>query len=127
MIYNSKASIQRFLHFNNEGFSKEEAEKHLALIVRELTGEWVTEIPCAEIQAASRYFYDELVYFGPGEDLKEGGIAEILVNVSMVDRYNFDQQRVGFYYNNEPECLKENDLEQDKRYIVFYNGENSIP
>jgi len=45
----------------------------------------------------------------------------------MVDRYNFDEQRVGFFYNADPECRKARDLDPKKKYIVIFNGENSIP
>lgn len=45
----------------------------------------------------------------------------------MLDRYNFDHQRSGFYVVEDKKCRKEHDLEEDHKYIVFFNGENSIP
>ena len=61
------------------------------------------------------------------EDLEKEGTAELLKQLAMVDRYNFDHQRAGFYVNSEASCLGEHDLEAGKKYIVFFNGENSIP
>ena len=45
----------------------------------------------------------------------------------MFDRYSFDEQRVGFYFNSDPQCKKLRDLDPVKDYIVIYNGENSVP
>lgn len=50
---------------------------------------------------------DIVVYLGD-EKLIESGDKEAqeIVNLSMMDRYNFDEQRVGFYINDDPECRK---------------------
>ena len=98
-----------------------------AAIVRELTGEWVLPIECQKIQSETRFFYDEVVYFGPADELKEGGRVHSLNDASMIDKYKFDIQRTGFFYNEDPECRKERELEGDKPYIVWYNGVNSVP
>ena len=45
----------------------------------------------------------------------------------MIDRYQFDEQRIGFYYNEDESCRKERGLDKDKSYIVWYNGEYSEP
>ena len=45
----------------------------------------------------------------------------------MLDRYKWDDQRAGFFYNDEPECREARDLDPEKSYIVMYGGENSIP
>ena len=45
----------------------------------------------------------------------------------MFDRYHVDQDRAGFFYVEDPECRKQMKLDPEKRYIVFYNGEYSIP
>lgn len=45
----------------------------------------------------------------------------------MIDKYQFDEQRNGFFYNEEPECRKLRGLEEEKSYIVWYNGDSSIP
>ena len=68
-----------------------------------------------------------MVYFGPKDQLKEGGNADTLPTVSMIDRYKFDDQRAGFFYNSDPECRKERDLDPEKSYVIMYNGENGIP
>ena len=38
-----------------------------------------------------------------------------------------DEQRIGYFYNTDPECRKARDLDEDKSYVVFFNGEESIP
>ena len=45
----------------------------------------------------------------------------------MSERYNQMSNKVGFYYNSDPECVKQNRLPEGKNYIVFFNGENSLP
>lgn len=45
----------------------------------------------------------------------------------MIDKYQFDEARNGFFYNEDPECRKLRGLDETKPYIVWYNGENSIP
>jgi len=71
-------------------------------ILRELTGEWISEVSCEDIQSPNRLFYDELVFFGDAEDLQPGGVADNLITASMIDRYGFDEQRVSFLYNTDP-------------------------
>ena len=51
----------------------------------------------------------------------------MLNEVSMTDRYSYDTQRVTFLYNSDPECRTSQGLDPEKQYIVFFNGENSIP
>lgn len=98
-----------------------------ATIVKELTGDWVTEISCSEIQGQNRWYYDEVIFFGDADDLKTDGVADLMNAVSMADRFNFDESRMGYYYNTDPKCREERSLEADKKYIVIYNGENSVP
>ena len=45
----------------------------------------------------------------------------------MIDRYQFDEQRVGFFFNEDESCREKRNLDKDKSYIVWYNGENSVP
>ena len=105
-----------------------EAEiRDFALIVRELTGEWIHFIECDQIQAPKRFFYDEFVYFGDEYDLDIGGIADNIVTLSMVDRYSFAEQRVQFFYNDSPDCRQKMKLDRDKKYAVMYSGENAVP
>ena len=98
-----------------------------AEIVRELTGDWVHPIKCDDIQGENRWYFDEVVYLGAKKDFAEDGPLSFLNTASMVDRYSYDEQRVGFFYNEDKECRRLRDLDVDKNYIVFYNGENSIP
>ena len=119
--------LRRMISFAKLVEKKEENEQILATIVRELSGDWITWIECEAIQNEDRIFYDQVVYFGEGSDLQEGGKAEVLNRVSMADRYNFDEQRLGFYWNSDPDCRRDRRLNEDSNYIVFFNGENSIP
>ena len=34
---------------------------------------------------------------------------------------------MGFFHNSDPECRKARDLDETKPFIVWYNGENSVP
>ena len=120
--------MSRMIHFAKVGSKeKDDYEMIMAEIVRELTGDWVNTIECSEIQGANRWYFDEAVYFGKKEDLEDGGIADFFSKASMVDRFNFDEQRVGFFYTEDAECRRLRDLDVDKNYIVIYNGENSVP
>ena len=80
-------------------------------MIRGLTGDWVEEIACEDIQNDVRKTYDEVVYFGDAADLSETGKAKSISTVSMVDKYTYDESRVGFYYNNDPECHKQHQLQ----------------
>ena len=44
-----------------------------------------------------------------------------------MDRYTFDEQRVGFFYSSDKECKEKKGLDKDRDFIVYYNGEYSIP
>lgn len=101
--------------------------EHFSLVVRELTGEFIHFIECDQIQAETRYFYDEIVFFGDEADLDVGAFADNIEFLSMLDRYSFAEQRVQFFYNDDPECKKEHELDQDKKWIVSFNGHNSVP
>jgi len=82
---------RRMLNLEKVFEEKEKNEELLANIVRELSGDWITEIECSKIQADKRQFYDEVIYFGPKKDLEKEGTAELLNTLSMVDRYNFTE------------------------------------
>ena len=62
------------------------------------------------------------MYFGPSEDLQEGGEAYDLVKTSMIDRYNFEDHRVVFYSTNDPECRQHYFEDTEKRYIAIISG-----
>ena len=106
------AGNRRMIGFDKAFDDKEKNEELLANIVRELSGDWITEIECSKIQADKRQFYDEVIYFGPKKDIEKEGTAELLNTLSMVDRYNFTEQRVGFYYNEDPKCREEFNLKK---------------
>ena len=96
-------------------------------MVRELTGDWFAPVECDKIQAKKRDFNDELVYYGAKADIEKDGPMELLKSVAMADRYSHDEQKVGFWYVEDPECRKTRDLDVNKNYIGLYNGDNSIP
>ena len=98
-------------------------EEFFARIVRELSGDWITEVDCADIQQQGRRNHDEIVYFGPKSELEKDGRGYEVINLSIVDRYNFDEQRVSFLYNEDPECREAYDLDPKKSYVAFLNGE----
>lgn len=109
------------------GEDKEANVEALAAIVEQFTGDWVTEIACSDIQKEDRDMWDEVVYFGPGEDLEPSGLAYLFTLLAQTDRFTSAKQQVGFHFNSDPECRKEKQLDVDKNHIVFHNGENSIP
>ena len=45
----------------------------------------------------------------------------------MYDRFTFDEQRVGHFYNTDPECRRLRDLDPETNYLIYYNGEGSLP
>jgi len=92
-----------------------------------LTGEFIHFIECDDIQSEDRLFYDEIVFFGDEADLDEGGIADNIETVSMIERYSFAEGRIQFFYNDDPACREANQLDPDTKWIVSYNGHNSIP
>ena len=92
LVVNRHSGLRRYLHYElSLGADKQnEEEEHFALIIKELTGDFFLEIACEDIQAEQRFYYDEVLYFGAKEDLMEGGSADLLVQIAMVDRYNYD-------------------------------------
>ena len=96
-------------------------------MIRELTGEFIHFIECDNIQSDNRYFYDEIVFFGDEADLEAGGIGDNIETLSMIDRYSFAEQRIQFYYNDDPACREKNQLDPEKKFIVSFNGHNSVP
>ena len=85
----------------------DENEMELALKFKSLTGDWVSEIECAGIGAEGRIYEDQVVYFGPESDLrKDEGKAAKLIDASIIDKYEFNEQHVGFHFNSDKECAK---------------------
>ena len=62
----------------------------------------------------------------PGDFNAGEPYARMLEGLSLFDKYNFDQQKVGFFWNNDPECKKEFGLDEEERYLLMLNGINSI-
>ena len=66
-----------------------------------------------------------MIYLGSKEDL-DGENGQLLTLLSQIDRFSFDQQRLGFYWNDDKECWKKYGLDEDKKYLLMLNGLNSI-
>ena len=93
-----------------------------------LTKDPVTEICCEEILAESSRYYNQVVYFGPAEDVKmEGKKGYSITQISVYHKYEFSEQNVGFYYNDDKECAKEYGLDEDKQYAVMFNANITVP
>ena len=105
MVYSQEIKLKQNIdwYVTPEATMEQEVEA-FSMIVRELTGEWIHFVECEDIQHEGRYFYDEFVYFGDADDLDYGGNADNIITLSMVDRYSFSEQRVRFYYNDDPLC-----------------------
>ena len=56
-----------------------------------------------------------------------GGKFEWLEKVSMIDRFNYDEQRIGFYYNQDPACRAQFEIDGVEDALVSFNGYNSVP
>ena len=122
-IIMSSLGPRRMINFHKIDEDKAENEKVIALLMKELSGDWVEEIACEDIQKKERYNYDEVVYLGAAKDIFEsGGKATNLNEVSMIDMYYSNDQMIGYFYNTDPECRKTLGYEEDKDYIVFFNG-----
>ena len=112
--------------------SKEDAEegenaRMFANYVALFTGDHINPIKCEDIQQEKRRFYDEFVYFGPKEDLLDGGKYNFITDVAIIDKFSFDEQMTGFWYNEDPQCRLDRELDGDKSYLVGFNGYNSVP
>ena len=118
---------RRMIGFENQYEEAEKNEEFFASIVRELTGDWVTKIECGMIQHKNRRTPDEVIYFGPESDLEKGGDAELVTQLSVMDRYNFNEQRASFGVNDSPDCRKQFDLDENKRFIAFLSENEAIP
>jgi len=79
LVVARKAGLRRYLHYGLSSDVKTEDENNFAQIIKELTGDFIVEIKCDDIQSETRFYYDEVVYLGSKEDLTEGGSAELLL------------------------------------------------
>ena len=52
---------------------------------------------------------------------------DLLNSVAMIDRYSKAEQKVGFLFVEDHECRETRGFDIDQNYIVFYNGDDSIP
>ena len=77
LVSSNKSGLKRYLHYEEMYETKAEDEAHLALIIKELTGDFVEPMACADIQAEMRHHYDEVVYMGPKKEIEEGGSLEL--------------------------------------------------
>ena len=97
-------------------------------MVRDLTGDWFKYVNCEDISGDKRDNLNTLVYFGSKADLSEdSGSMKELNDVVSLDRYSGYEQIVGLLYNEDPECRKTHGLDEDKNYVVSFNGYNSFP
>ena len=57
-----------------------------------------------------------------------GGSAHVVAQASMFDRYQFDEDRAGFYYVEDPACRRSKGAaNNDNKQVGFFNGEGSLP
>ena len=84
----SKSGRRRFINFGKIDEEKSENEKVLAMIVKLLTGDWIDQIACDDIQSQERHNYDQIVYFGGAEDLLPEGKSYQLNEVSMSEKFH---------------------------------------
>ena len=67
--------------------------------------DFVTEISCDDIMAEDRLHFDQVVYFGPIEDIAPlEGKANFIVQMSFKDRFQYVEQNAGFFYNTDLLC-----------------------
>ena len=45
--------------------------------------------------------------------------------MSILNRYNYDHQRAGFYFNTDPVCRSYHELSPEGKYLIFFNGANA--
>jgi len=80
---------RRMIGYERYNETKEKDAEMFAAIVKDLTGDWFTDIECFMIQDEERRVFDEVIYLGSKADLVMGGEAEAFTDLSMVDRYHF--------------------------------------
>ena len=100
--------------------SEDKIEVQLADMVHELTGDWVSEIECKEIEQ----LHDSVIYFG-SKDFLETEAAQDFVEAAVWQRFEHygDEQQVFFAFNTSSKCRKKMGLDKEGKYMVFHNGE----
>ena len=73
MVIQPKTGLSKLLNIRNRYDETEENVKAIAAEIRQLTGDWIKEIDCGSIFGWERLAHDQIVYYGPADDLKEGG------------------------------------------------------
>ena len=99
----------------------------LAEILNDFTDEWVNQINCDDIQAPGRKHFDQIVYFGPSEDIHFTKKAGAISYNSITDKFDFDEHHIGFFYNSDQNCAMSYGLDTDRQYIIIFNGEHVSP
>ena len=122
MIYSRTAAMRRML-----GVKSDDTAENVGKFLMEMSGDWVTEIACSDIQKEGRRFFDELVYMGPKEDLIAGGELAFFSEIAEYDSYVYHHQKVGFHYNSDPECWAAHGVDKDTRAFMSFNGSDSKP
>ena len=108
--------------------ASEELASNLFVMIVYLTQIPVEEISCTDILAKGRSNNDQMVYFGPAEDVKvEGKKGYSVTQVSLYDRFEFSEQNVGFFYNEDKECAKKHGLDENKQFLVMFSGGKTVP
>ena len=65
---------------------------------------------------------------GAESDLKgDSDFALKAKQMAMLNQYDYDEQRAGFYYNSDRNCHAYHELEPSKSFLVLFNGENTLP
>ena len=75
------------------------------------------------MQAEDREYFDEVVFLGEATDVADEG-GRLLEKLSQIDRYTFDQQKIGFYWNDDKECFKKYNLDPENLYLLMLTGNN---
>ena len=78
IIFNGQERLQRSLQIGSIEDDQSLQKKSIAAIVAELTGEFVIQTECEDIQHQNRVNYDEVIYFGAKANLEKDGKAAAL-------------------------------------------------
>lgn len=109
MVYNNNwnEGLEKLINFEaaTSSFSanRREDEERFAKIVHDLTGDWYKEIDCELLVSDTRYFTNEVVYFGQKEDFEGDFKAYPFLHLSQIDRY-YDGRHADFLANTDKEC-----------------------
>ena len=83
--------MSHFLQIDLENWDFNNNVERITRVLFIISGDWISEIQCDQIQQKERKFYDEVVYFGASvDDLRDGGPAEELNLLAMSDFHQFD-------------------------------------